>query len=176
MGVVSEYMTNRGPLHSCVVKRIIRYLEGMMDHELSYGGNPNLPIVDYCEADYAGDIDTWRSTTGYTFLFCGGAISWNSKKQPTIALSTTEAKYMAATHAAKEAIQLQRLFRDTGFLQDGPMIVYSDNQRCISLSRNPTFHARTNHVEIHHHFVREEIEEGKIDLVFAELTTQSQIF
>ena len=73
---------------------------------------------------------------------------------------------MAATHAAKEAIWLQRLFKDTRFLQDGPMTVYSDNQSRISLSRNPTFHARTKYVEIHHHFVCEKIEEGKIDLVF----------
>jgi hypothetical protein len=123
-------------------------------------------VVGYCDADYAGDIDTRKSTTGYTFLLYGGAISWNSKKQPTIALSTTEAEYMAATHAAKEAIWLQRFFRDTGFLQDVPMTIYSDNQSCISLSKNPTFHARTKHVEIHHHFVREKIEEGKIDLVF----------
>ena len=73
---------------------------------------------------------------------------------------------MAATHAAKEAIWFQRFFKETGFLLDGPMTIFSDNQSCISLSRNPTFHARTKHVEIHHHFVREKIEEGKIDLVF----------
>ena len=137
-----------------------------MDHGLSYGGSPNLPVIGYCDADYAGDIDTRRSTTGYTFLFCGGAISWNTKKQPTIALSTTEAEYMATTHVAKKAIQLQQLFRDTGFLQDSPMTVYSDNQGCSSFSRNPTFHVRKKHVEIYHHFVREKIEEGKIDLVF----------
>ena len=137
-----------------------------MNHGLSYGGSLNLPVVGYCDADYAGDIDTRRSTTGHTFLFCDGTINWNSKKQPTIALSITEAEYMAATHAAKEAIWLQRLFRDTRFLQDGPMSIYNDNQSCISLSRIPTFHARTKHVEIHHHFVCEKIEESKIDLVF----------
>ena len=166
VGVVSQYMTNPGPLHWTAVKRIFRYLKGTMDHGLSYGGSPISQVVGYCDADYAGDIDTRKSTTGYTFLLYGGAISWNSKKQPTIALSTTEAEYMAATHAAKEAIWLQRFFRDTGFLQDVPMTIYSDNQSCISLSKNPTFHARTKHVEIHHHFVRKKIEEDKIDLVF----------
>ena len=72
----------------------------MMDHRLSYGGSPNVLVVGYCDADYEGDIDTRRSTTGYTFLFCRSAISWNSKKQPTIALSTAKAEYMAATYAA----------------------------------------------------------------------------
>ena len=73
---------------------------------------------------------------------------------------------MAATHAAKEAIYLQRFFEEIGFLLEGPMTIFSDNQSCISLLRNPTFHARTKHVEIHHHFVRKKIEEGKINLVF----------
>ena len=75
VGVVSQYMINLGPLHWSAVKRIFRYIKGTMDHGLSYGGSPNLPVVGYCDADYAGDIDTWRSITGYTFLFCGGAIS-----------------------------------------------------------------------------------------------------
>ena len=167
VGVVSQYMANPGPRHWVAVKRILRYLKGTMDDVLRYGGSySNLQVVGYCDADYAGDIDSRKSTTGYVFLLNGGAISWNSKKQPTVALSTTEAEYMAATHAAKEAIWFQRFFKETGFLLDGPMTIFSDNQSCISLSRNPTFHARTKHVEIHHHFVREKIEEGKIDLVF----------
>jgi transposase InsO family protein len=167
VGVVSQYMANPGPQHWIAVKRILRYLQGTSNHVLQYGGSPlSLQVIGYCDADYAGDIDTRRSTTGYTFLLAGGAISWNSKKQPTVALSTTEAEYMAATHATKEAIWLQRFFKDIGFLQDSPMTIYSDNQSCISLSRNPTFHARTKHVEIQHHFVREKIESGDINLVF----------
>ena len=78
-----------------------------MSHGLCYCGSPNLPVVGYCEAVYAGDIDTRISTTGYSFLFWGGAMSLNSKKQSTIALSATEAEYMAATHATKEVIWLQ---------------------------------------------------------------------
>ena len=167
VGVVSQYMANPGPQHWIAVKRILRYLQGTSNHVLQYGGSPSsLQVIGYCDADYAGDIDTRRSTTGYTFLLAGGAISWNSKKQPTVALSTSEAEHMAATHATKEEIWLQRFFKDIGFLQDSPMTIYSDNQSCISLSRNPTFHARTKHVEIQHHFVREKIESGDINLVF----------
>ena len=167
VGVVSQYMTNPSPQHWIAVKCILRYLQGTLDHVLQYGGSSSgLQVVGYCDADYAGDIDTRRSTTGYTFLLAGGAISWNSKKQPTVALSTTEAKYMAATHATKEAIWLQRFFKDIGFSQDTSLTIFSDNQSYISLSRNPTFHTRTKHVEIQHHFVHEKIESGNINLVF----------
>ena len=100
VGVVSQYMINLGPLHWSAVKRISVYLKGTMDDGLSYGGSSNLPVVGYCQSDYAGDIETRRSTTEYTFLFWGGDISWNGKKQLTIALSTTEGEYMVATHAA----------------------------------------------------------------------------
>ena len=80
MGVISQYMTNPRPLHQSAVKRSFSYFKGTMDHGLSYGRSPNLPVVRYCDADYAKDIDTRRSTSGYTFLFCGGAIRLNSKK------------------------------------------------------------------------------------------------
>ena len=93
------------------------------------------------------------------------------QKAANSCMSTTEAEYMASTHAAKKAIWLQRFFKEIGFLLDGPMTIFSNNQSCISLSRNPTFHAQTKHVEIHHHFVREKIEKGKIVLVFSELRT-----
>ena len=109
VGVVSQYMANPGPQHWMAVKRVFRYLKGTLDHVLQYGGSSStLQVVGYCDVDYAGDIDTQCSTTGYTFLLAGGAISWNSKKQPIVALSTTEAQYMVATHATKEAVWLHK--------------------------------------------------------------------
>ena len=165
VGVVSQYMTNPGPLHWTAIKRIFHYLKDTMDHGLSYSGSPNLPVVGYCDVDYEGDIDTRRSTTGYTFLLYGGTISWNSKKQPTIALSTTKVEYMAATHAAKEAIWLQRFFRHWIFARWSNDHLQRQSKLHLSFKES-YIHARTKHVEIHHHFVREKIEEGKIDLVF----------
>ena len=120
---ISQYITTLGSLHCSVVKRIFCYLKSTMDHGLIYSRSSNLSVVGYSDADYAENIDTRRSTTGYTFLFCGGAISWNSKKQLTIVLWTTEAQYMVAIYAAKEVIWLQRLFRDIGFFQDSPIII-----------------------------------------------------
>ena len=100
------------------------------------------------------------------FLCCSGAISWNSKKQPTVALSTTEAEYMAACKATKEAIWLRKLLTDLGYSQNSPTTIFQDNQSCIKLARNHTFHVRSKHIDIRHHFIRETIENKLIDLTY----------
>ena len=100
------------------------------------------------------------------FLCCNGAISWNSKKQPTVALSTTEAEYMAACEATKEAIWLRKLLTDLGYSPNSPTTIFQDNQSCIKLARNPMFHTRSKHIDIRHHFIRETIENKSIDLTY----------
>jgi len=97
-------MTNYKPLHWIIVKQIFHYLKGTMDHRLSSSRSLNLPIVGYCNANYTRGIDTQRSTIQYTFLLSGSAISWNYKKQPTIALLIIEVKYIATTNVFKEVI------------------------------------------------------------------------
>ena len=96
VSMVSQFMSKPGPLHWAAVKRILRYLKGTLHFKLCLGGK-DLRLKGYCDADWGGDQDTRRSTTGYVFFVGEGAISWNSKRQPTIALSTTEAEYMATT-------------------------------------------------------------------------------
>jgi hypothetical protein len=104
-----------------------------------------------------------RSTTGFVFRIGGGAISWSSKRQPTIALSTTEAKYMANTQATKEAIWITKLMMVLGYMEEKKMMVIRcDNQGVISLTKNPTHHARTKHIDVQHHFVRERVENGEV--------------
>ena len=98
------------------------------------------------------------------FFVGEGAISWNSKRQPTIALSTTEAEYMATTQAAKEAIWLRQLLADVGFTQDMASPIASDNQGSIALAKNPKHHSRTKHIDVQHHFIREKVEMEEIEL------------
>jgi hypothetical protein len=93
-------------------------------------------------------------------------VSWASKRQPTVALSTTEAEYMALSAAAREAVWMQRLFMELRFDAADSITINVDNQSCISLAKNPSFHARTKHIDIRHHFVREKVESGVVDLVF----------
>ena len=103
VGVVSRYMNNPGKEHWMAVKWILRYLKGTTDQALCFGGS-NISLQGYVDADMAGDRDNRRSTTGYVFTVGGTAVSWVSKIQSVVALSTTEAEYVAATEASKERI------------------------------------------------------------------------
>ena len=100
MSVVSQFMASPTPMHWMAVKRIIQYLKGTLDVNLCLGGT-NMSLHGYCDANWGGDLTTRKSTTGYVFFIGDGAISWNSKRQPTVVLSTMEAEYMSASHLAK---------------------------------------------------------------------------
>eukprot|EP00253_Pinus_taeda_P021312 PITA_21312 len=114
--------------------------------------------------DWAGDLDQRRSTSGYVFNLFGGALSWMSKKQFVVALSTTEAEYMAATHASKEAVWLQRLCSSMGLVQ-GAIRIDCDSQSAIFLAKNLAYHSKTKHIDVQYHFVRDMIEDKKVSLV-----------
>ena len=139
----------------------MRYLAGTTDYSLTFTGG-NLNLTGYCDADYAGDTDTRRSTTGYVFMLNGGAITWSSKRQPTVAASTTEAEYMAAGSACKEALWLRKLAKDLG-LNAGAVTIGSDNQGAIKLLRNPVTSMRSKHIDVVHHFTRERVSRGEIN-------------
>ena len=120
----------------------------------------------YCDADWAGDVQERRSTTGYVFFVGKGVVSWNCRKQPTIALSTTEAEYMATSQCTKEAIWIRKLMEDVGYVQEEAMPIMCDNQGCIALAKNPKHHSRTKHIDVQHHFIREKLEQGIIALKY----------
>jgi hypothetical protein len=121
VGVLSRYMSKPEKEHWTTVKRVFRYLRGTTSYGLCYQGRPRLDrVVDihgFVDADWARYMNRIRSTSGYVFNLFGGAISWMSKRQAIVALSTSEAEYMAATHASKEAIWLQRLCSGIGLVQ-----------------------------------------------------------
>ena len=120
----------------------------------------DLTLKGYCDADWGGDVNSRRSTMGYVFFLGEGAISWSSKRQPTIALSTTEVEYMAASQSTKEAIWLRQLMADVGCVQERATMIMCDNQGCIALAKNPKYHSRTEHIDVQHHFIREKVEEA----------------
>ena len=97
--------------HLTAIKRVYQYLNGTAELGLRYQGKLlNQDLTSYSDSDWAGDPNSWRSVSGYAFIFCGAVISWLAKKQPTIALSSTEAEYMAMSHAGKEAVYLDHLY------------------------------------------------------------------
>ena len=130
------------------MKRVFRYLRGTSDYGLCYQGRPGLDRVldirGFVDADWAGDLDQRRSTSGYVFNLFGGAVSWMSKKQSVVALSTTEAEYMAATHASKEAVWLHRLCSSMGLVQ-GAIRIDCDSQSTFFWVKNPTYHSDKAH-------------------------------
>ena len=162
---VSQYSTNPNSTHWTVVKRIFRYLAGTSNRGLYYGSQGL--GSGFTDADW-GSGDDRRSIGGYAFMLNGSAISWNSKKQSTVALSSTEAEYMALTQAVKESIWLQALLLDLGAQRQHEEIrnIYIDNQGALALARNAEFHSRTKHIDIQYHFIRQHTESGKIQLTY----------
>ncbi len=148
--MVNRFLFEPGLTHWKVVKRILRYLKGIKDLSIVYNGslNRSITLEGYYDTDWGGNQENRHSTTGFIFQICGGAVSWNSKKQPMIALSSTKAEYISATQAAKKAVWLRQLLKDMGYEQKAPTILHEDNQGCIMLSKNPVYHARTKHIDI----------------------------
>ena len=145
-----------------------------MDTHLVYRKMSELSLLGYVNADWAGDVNDHHSISGYTFITAGGAISWSSKKQPSVTLLSMEAEYMAAAAAAKEATWLKVLFSEIELsLTCTAVKLFIDNQLAMSLAKNATFHDRTKHITIHHHYIREKVDEGEIVLEY--LLTAEQV-
>ncbi|KAJ4723417.1 Retrovirus-related Pol polyprotein from transposon TNT 1-94 [Melia azedarach] len=173
VGITSRYMEKPRKPHLEAVRRILRYVKGTIDLGLLYKKNQENKIVGYCDADYAGCRDTRRSTTGYVFNFGSTAVSWSSKRQPTVSLSTTEAEYRASAMAAQESTWLMQLMKDLHQPIGKVVELFCDNQSAIRLAENPVFHARTKHVEVHYHFVREKVLKGEIKMKY--ISTEEQV-
>jgi hypothetical protein len=122
------------------------------------------PLTGFVDADWGSCTEDRRSFTGYIFLLNGGPVSWDSRKQRTVALSTTEAEYMALSEGVKEAIYLQRLLQELGADEMIGSVVFCDNKGSLRLAENPTFHARSKHIDIRHHFVRDVLRTKKVTL------------
>ena len=141
--------------HWTAVKRIMRYLRGTMDLGLQYVRNDEKSCEGYSDADWAGDTNDRKSTSGYVFQIAGAPISWRSKRQNCVALSTAEAEYVALANAAQEAVWLQSLLQDLQDDSEKPMIIHEDNQAAISMSKNQQYHGRAKHIDIKYHYIRE---------------------
>ncbi|GJX34540.1 retrovirus-related pol polyprotein from transposon TNT 1-94 [Tanacetum coccineum] len=162
VGVMSRYIAEPGKKHWEAVKRILRYIKGTSDVALCYEES-GLTVKGYVDSDYAGDLDGSKSTTGYVFTLSGGIVSWVSKLQSVVAMSTTEAEYVAAAQASKEAVWLKMLLEELGHEQDN-ITLFCVNQSTLYLARNPAFHSKTKHIRVQYHFVREKVEEGTVDM------------
>ena len=156
------------------VKKVMKYVKGTEDHGLIYKRLEPLDkfhVYGFADADWASDATSRRSTTGYIFFVNHKPISWNARKQNSVALSSTEAEYMALSEATQEALWIIKFFKELGW-DVAPVTIYEDNQSCIELTNNNKFHQRTKHIDIRYHFIREAIEENLIKIEYIETKFQ----
>jgi hypothetical protein len=166
VGVVSRYMEAPSKEHWTAVKRILRYLKGTKNYGCKYErGNKIKPIlIGFSDSDFAGDLEDRKSTTGVVYFLGGNLVTWASQKQKIVALSSCEAEYVAAAAAACQGVWLSRLVADLLGVKETPVRLMMDNMSAIALSRNPVHHDRSKHIDTKYHFIRECIEEGKVEV------------
>ena len=163
--VLSRYIKEPHGNHLAGMKHVLRYIKGTLNLGLKYSKGETFKLVGYCDADWAGDNVDRKSTTGYLFMLSGAAITWRSTKQKTVALSSTEAEYMALGDAVKEILWLQQLLEHIGLKKTEPPIIYEDNEGCRMLSSHPSHHHRTKHIDIRHHFIRDHVNQNHCKIV-----------
>ncbi|CAB4042957.1 Retrovirus-related Pol poly from transposon TNT 1-94, partial [Paramuricea clavata] len=166
---LSQHMSNPSNVHLCMAKHVLRYLKGTIDNKLTFKkSKEGLSMHGYCDADWGSSEDR-KSITGYVFKLSkdGPAISWKSRKQPTVALSTCEAEYMALAAAVQEAKFLRQLLGEflSIFILE-PTIIHCDNQSAIFLAKNPAQNQRSKHIDIRYHFIRTEIQSRTVDVKY----------
>jgi hypothetical protein len=166
VNLLSRFANNPGRKHWEALKHTLAYLKGTLDYGVAYKHGGILRPQGYVDADYAGDCDGSRSTEGHIFFVAGGPISWASKRQDTVALSTVEAEYTAFTRASQQAIWIGKSLSEVGLDQQLLTNIFTDNQGAIANTQNYKNHQRTKHVRIKYHFVKEIVEAGEISFTY----------
>ncbi|XP_047115714.1 secreted RxLR effector protein 161-like [Schistocerca piceifrons] len=163
--VLSRFNSNYRKIHWEAVKRIMQYIKGTVNVGQTFRKSGTTEIESFCDADYASDLHQWLSTTGYIFKLAGTAVSWTSKRQQTVALSTTEAEYMALSAAGQKAVYLQGLLRELCVTHSEKSVsVCCDNRDAIALCHNGVHHPRTKHIDVRHHYIRDLIKTRKFSV------------
>lgn len=165
VSIVSRHLANYEKSHWEGAKWIMRYLRGSTKVGLFYGKlkKQDSYVMGFVDTYYAGDLDTRRSLTGFVFQIFGCTVSWKASLQHVVALSTTEAEYIAVTEAVKEALWLKELINELGVKQE-TITMFSDSQSAIYLTKNQMFHGRTKHIDIRVHFIRKVIARGDVKM------------
>lgn len=173
VSLVSRFMHSPSMHHLGAAKHILRYVRATTSYGIWYRPSTSFNLFGFTDSDWAGAVDDRKSTSGFIFALGSGAISWNSKKQSTTALSSSEAEYIAASAAACQAIWMRRLLKDLGQAQAHATPIYCDNKATIAMTKNPVCHGRTKHIQLRHHFIREAVTEEQI--VLKHCSTSEQV-
>lgn len=170
---LSRFNLKHGEVHWQAIKRIFRYLSGTINYKLRYSYNDTDGLCAFSDADWASEVDQRRSCTGFVIKMSNGAISWSSKRQPIVALSSTEAEYIALSSTIREVIWLKQFQKEIDENHSTTTIVYCDNQSTIKLAENDGYRPRTKHIDIRFHHLREHVENKIIKIDY--LPTQNML-
>lgn len=170
---MSRFNSNHAEEHWIGVKRILRYLKGTSMMKLRFSREKKSSLHAFCDADWGSELDDRKSRTGYVLLMSGGAVSWSSKKQSIVALSSTEAEYISLSSTVREILWTVQLAEEIGCTAVKPVEIYCDNQSAIELASVVAYRPRTKHIDIRHHHIRDQLKEGIIRLTH--VTTDKQV-
>ncbi|KAL9227769.1 hypothetical protein vseg_003420 [Gypsophila vaccaria] len=171
--LLSWFMKAPSQSHWDAVLRVLRYVKGQPGQGILLRANASLELEAYCDADWGGSTTTRRSLTAYYIFLGGSPISWKTKQQATVSLSSPESEYRAMASATCEILWLKGLLRSLGIDHSKPVPLHCDSQAALHIANNPVFHERTKHIEIDCHFVRDEILKGTLDRLY--INTKCQL-
>lgn len=166
VSLLSRYMSRPTELHHLAAKRILRYLQGTTRFGILYGKGGSHELIGFTDIDYVGSVEDRRSTSGYVFMLSGAVVTWSSRKQLIVTLSTTESEFIAAAGSSCQAIWMQRVLKKIGYMGNVSTVIFCDNSSTIKLARNPVVHGRSKHIDVHYHFLRELVNDGVVQLPF----------
>ncbi|KAJ4961692.1 hypothetical protein NE237_021602 [Protea cynaroides] len=161
-----KFIKNNSHIQLGAAKRVLRYLQDTICYGIKFRKDSKLKFVGYYDSDWGGCIDDMKSTSGYAFLLGSCVFSWASKKQQSVAQSSAKVEYISASLATSQAIWLRRIMKDIGLKQKKSTTIYCDNRLAIAIAKNPVHYGRTRHIAIKHHFIRQAIEKGEVELKF----------
>ncbi len=172
---LSQFSSDPSIIHLVAAERVLRYVNGTKSFMLNYrrSREKTIDVKIYCDSDWGGSLIDRKSFSGYVFSLGGGAFSWSSKKQSTVALSSVEAEYMAAVHCSKQVIWFKNLIEEMNIILKNSLIVFSDSQGSIAMGKNNEQKSRSKHIDIKYYFIKDMIE--KEILSFSYLETEKMI-
>jgi len=168
IGMLSKFSINSSALHLAAVKRLLRYIKGTMHLGLYYRSGCTRDIEGFCNSDFAGDSQDSKSTSGYGFTLAGGSISFKSKKQSLVAVSSTKSEYIGYLEASREleAIWLKWLYHEITCMVYKPQRLFCDNISALQLVEQPRFNERSKHISIQYHYIRDSFRNGLSSLEY----------